>query len=250
MDWRLPIADRMNCQRENSASHSFLNWIHADSTLLRIRFRWTFEPSGLQHTEASVSFAKGATSHNQLEFCWNTAGGHLPLSPNGTTDVFCATQKGANSMSEQSFPVLPCPPTTFHKTQLSSSLLLLGCREQTTNTPGPKNSSVCSMAQQTSGMQQIGHVLWCPWHYRGEKKAINIPPYHSEIYQMLQSLLDSNTSHISEVVCIISLPDTVVKWFGEIRRDFHRMAQFSYFTGSQDGWGWRVPLAHLLLKQG
>lgn len=30
---------------------------------------------------------------------------------------------------------------------------------------------------------------------------------------MLQSLSDSNTSHISEAVCIISLPDTVVKWF-------------------------------------
>lgn len=111
MDWRLPIADRMNCQRENSAFHSFLNWIHAESTLLRIRFRWTFEPSGLAATEASVSFAKGAASHNQLEFCWNTAGGHLPLSPNDVTDVFCAT----NSVSEQSLPVLPCPPPHFTK---------------------------------------------------------------------------------------------------------------------------------------
>lgn len=68
-----------------------------------------------------------------------------------------------------------------------------------------------------------------------KKKAINIPPFHSEIHQMLQSLSDSNTSHISKVVFIISLPDTAVKWFGEHRRDFWRMAQFSYFTGSQDG---------------
>lgn len=86
------------------------------------------------------------------------------------------------------------------------------------------------MAQQTSEMQQIGHVLWYPWHYRIEKKATNIPPYHPEIHQMLPSLSDSNTSHISKVVCIILLPDPVLKWFGEIRGDFHRMAQFSYFT--------------------
>lgn len=65
------------------------------------------------------------------------------------------------------------------------------------------------------------------WAYMREKKAINIPPYHSEIHQMLQSLSDSNASPISKVVCIISLPDTVVKWFGEINREFHRMAQFS-----------------------
>lgn len=63
--------------------------------------------------------------------------------------------------------------------------------------------------------------------YMREKKAINIPPYHSEFHQMLQSLSDSNTSHISKVVCIISLLDTAVKWFGEMNREFHRMAQFS-----------------------
>lgn len=64
-------------------------------------------------------------------------------------------------------PSVTLPPATLQKTQLSSSLLPLGCTEQTTKTSGPKCSSVCGMAQQTSEMQQIGHVLWCSWHYRG-----------------------------------------------------------------------------------
>lgn len=63
-------------------------------------------------------------------------------------------------------PSVTLPPATLHKTQLSRSLLPLGCTEQITKTSGPKCSSVCSMAQQKSEMQQTGHVLWCPWHYR------------------------------------------------------------------------------------
>lgn len=57
-------------------------------------------------------------------------------------------------------PNITLPPAAFPKSLSSSSLLPLGCTKQTTKTPGPKCSSVCSVARHTSEMQVTGRLLW------------------------------------------------------------------------------------------
>jgi len=62
-----------------------------------------------------VSLAKDAAFHGELEFCWDEEGDHLPRSPSGTADLFCVTEKGTSSLSEQFFPTSLCPQSPFTK---------------------------------------------------------------------------------------------------------------------------------------
>lgn len=123
--------------------------------------------------------AKDVAFQSQLESCWDRVGGHLPLSPSGTTDVFCVTQKGTNSISEKSFPTLLCPQLSFTKL----CQVALSCHRDAQNKP-PKHQDLNAALFAVWPVRQVkcrALVMFygCPRHYRvgmheGKKKRLLI----------------------------------------------------------------------------
>lgn len=145
---------------------------------------------------------------------WNLAGTEwvvtclsLPVAP---LMYSVSHKKGTNSISEKSFPTLLCPQLSFTKL----CQVALSCHRDAQNKP-PKHQDLNAALFAVWPVRQVkcrALVMFygCPRHYRvgmhegKKKKAFNIPPFNSEIHQMLQSLSDSNTSHIT--CSYVSLP--------------------------------------------